>query len=53
MLAIIGARARKRSRFLLELADNGLSVVLTFSATVLAIIASCSPTEERAHITCQ
>jgi len=52
-LAIIRVRARKRSRFLLELNDNETRVVLTLSATVLAIIASCSPTEGCAHIGCQ
>ena len=41
------------ARFLLGLADNGAGVVLTLSATVLAIIGPCSPTEDRAHIGCQ
>ena len=38
---------------MLDLADNGASVVLTLSATVLAIIGLCSLTDDRAHIDCQ
>jgi hypothetical protein len=34
-------------------AYNELGGMLTLSATVLAIIAACSPTEERAHNLCQ
>jgi len=30
-----------------------VSAVLTLSATVLAIIGPCSPTDDRAHIVCQ
>ena len=53
MLAIIGARARKRSGFLLELSDNEATLVLTLSASLLAIVASCLPTEACAHNSCQ
>ena len=49
----IRARARKRSRFLLGLADDGASIALTLCATVLAIIAPCLPTEDFAHISRQ
>jgi Ti-type conjugative transfer relaxase TraA len=49
-LAIIGARARNQRRFLLRLAASGANVVLTLSATVLAIIGACSPTGGYAHI---
>ena len=38
---------------MLGLADNGARRVLTLSATLLAIIVSCSPTDGRAHIRCQ
>jgi hypothetical protein len=48
-LAIIGARARKRRRFLLGLADNGAGRVPTLSASVLAIIVPRPPTEDLAH----
>jgi hypothetical protein len=37
----------------LKLTDNGADGVLTLSATALAIIAPCLPTEERAHNPCQ
>jgi hypothetical protein len=47
-LAIIVAPARTQRRFLPGLADNGAGCVLTLSASVLAIIALCSPSEERA-----
>ena len=52
-LAIIETRARKKRRFLLGLADNGASLVLTLSAALLAIIGPCWPTKLRAHIGCQ
>ena len=49
-LAIAAARAREQRCFLLGLADNGAGGVLTLAATVLAIIALCSPTDSRAYI---
>jgi hypothetical protein len=36
-----------------ELAANGAALVLTLSANVLAIIGSCSPTDDCAHNRCQ
>src|SRR5689334_15284549 len=38
---------------MLELTDNGATLVLRLSATVLAIITPCSPTEVRAHNSCR
>lgn len=49
----LGARARKQRLFLLGLTDNAASLLLTLSATVLVIIAPCSPRNGRAHIGCQ
>jgi len=47
--SIIGARARKQSRILLGLAASGFAFALTLAASMLAIIAPCSPTEVCAH----
>jgi hypothetical protein len=48
-LAIIRVRARKQRRYLLGLTDNGAIRVVTLSASLLAIIALCSPSEDHAH----
>jgi hypothetical protein len=53
VLAIIRARARKQSDFLLKLAANGARLILTLAASLLAIISPCSQTETSAHISCQ
>ncbi|WP_223292161.1 hypothetical protein [Defluviicoccus vanus] len=52
-LAIIGGSARNQRQFLLTFAANGGATMLTLAASLLANLASRSPSERFAHALCQ